>query len=122
MRIQLVVFASLAMTFSAACLADTVGFAVPADTAARYEVIERAGDGQLRTIVVKRVSPGHVWYAKREFDCSMLTTRYIGGGETPDEMKESRAEPRLGAIPRGSVAFYLEKAACSVQTAALSGQ
>ncbi len=96
-----------------ACLADTAELSVPADSAAHYQIVSRSADGPMHTLVVKRVSSEGVWFAKREFDCSTLTTRYIGGGQTPEEMNESRAEARLAAMPRGSVAFYLGKAACS---------
>lgn len=104
-------FAILAMAAMPVLAAETP-LSVPSDTKAQYFVLERDTKGNERKITTKRVGPSGIGYSQRLVNCSAGTSKYLGDGETREEMKESRPEGEMTQLTQGSVSFYVAKAAC----------
>jgi hypothetical protein len=101
----------LALASTAALAAETP-LAVPSDPKARFFVLEKAGKGAERTIVTKRVGPSGTSYSRRLYNCSNSTVKYLGNGDTLEDMKKSRPDPNMGPIVQGSIAYYVGLEAC----------
>ncbi|MDZ5457879.1 hypothetical protein [Azohydromonas lata] len=104
------IFAWLLAT-SAAALAQS--YTIPSDPKATYAVLERGGNGNIRTITYRRSGPSGQSYSKREYDCNAAKTRYLGTGDTMEAMKGSKPEPSRYGIVDGSIASYLGGLACN---------
>ncbi len=81
-------FAILALAATPA-LAFETKLAVPSDTKAQYFVLDRDTKGNERKITTKRVGPSGTGYSQRLVNCSAGTFKYLGDGETLNEMKMS---------------------------------
>lgn len=85
---------------------------VPTDARAKYWVLETGGAWPNRTIVTKRVGPSGTSYAKRLYDCSNRTVKYLGDGDTLEEMARSTPSPKMAPIVPESIADYVGREAC----------
>ncbi len=109
MKSQLV-FLSLVITVSA--LAAEKHLSVPSDSKAQYFVLEKGGKGAERTIVTKRVGTSGTSYSKRLYNCTDSTVKYLGTGDSLAKMAASRADPNMGPIVNGTIAYYVGVEAC----------
>lgn len=87
-------------------------YKIPSDPKATYEVLEKTGKGKKRVITTKRTGPSGVSYSKREYDCELAKVRYIGTGDTLQEMQSSKPDGKLTGIVDGSIASYIGGVAC----------
>lgn len=85
---------------------------VPSDPKAQFFVLEKGGRGFQRTIVTKRIGKSGTSYSKRLYNCSENTVKYLGSGESLSEMAASKADPDMGTILPGSIAYYVGIEAC----------
>ncbi len=107
---HLLVFLSLII--SASALAAEKPLSVPSDSKAQFFVLEKGGKGAERTIVTKRVGPSGTSFSKRLYNCTGSTVKYLGTGDSLAEMASSRADPKMGPIVQGSIAYYVGVEAC----------
>jgi hypothetical protein len=97
---------------SSAHAADTP-IDIHTDIEGQYFLVGEGGSFGKPTLVVKRVAPdASTHYIKREFDCDTRTVRYLGEGESLEEMQASQPEPEVNPIVRGSIADQLMRLAC----------
>lgn len=66
------------------------------------------------TLTTKRVGSSGTNYSKRLFDCKAGLTKYLGTGDTIDEMNKSMPDPQMSELVQGSIAFYQWKYACKL--------
>lgn len=85
---------------------------IPSDAKAEYTIINQGGTRNQPTLTTKRVGSSGTNYSKRIFDCNMQTTKYLGTGETLEEMKKSLPDPQMSMIIEGSIAYYQWKYVC----------
>ena len=85
---------------------------VPSDSKASYTVLSRDASGNERTITTKRVGSSGTSFSRRLYNCADRTVKYLGSGETLDQMKASQPDPRMGSIVKGSIADYVGAEAC----------
>lgn len=85
---------------------------VPSDSKAEFFVLHKGGSGTQRTILTKRVGPSGVSYSERLFNCANNTAKYLGTGDSLAEMAASKADPNMGLIVNGSIAYYIGLEAC----------
>ena len=70
---------------------------IPTDTKATYTVLDKDINGSMATIVTKRVGP---------------SGKYLGEGESLEQMKSSKSDSRMANIVEGSIADYIGRKAC----------
>ncbi|MDA8708490.1 hypothetical protein N9M10_03870 [Hellea sp.] len=88
---------------------------VKADPKAKYTVVNkivRNSSGNLE-IVTKRTSSYGDSYSKREVSCSNMTFRYLGDGDTIEQMKNSTPSPNMSSLVRGSSSDVISRFACA---------
>lgn len=85
---------------------------VPSDPKAAYTILARDTSGNERTITTKRVGSSGTSYSRRLYNCADRTVKYLGSGETLEQMKASQPDPRMGPIVSGSIADYVGSEAC----------
>lgn len=85
---------------------------VPSDPKAQFFVLEKGGNGVERTIVTKRVGSSGTGYSKRLYNCTNSTVKYLGSGDSLAAMAASKADPNMGPIVNGSIAYYVGVEAC----------
>lgn len=85
---------------------------VPSDAKATYTVLARDTSGTERTITTKRAGPSGDSYSRRLYNCSARTMKYLGSGDTLEQMKASKPDPQMGPIVSGSIADYVGAEAC----------
>lgn len=85
---------------------------VPSDSKATYTVLDRDTTGNERTITTKRVGSSGTSYSRRLYNCADRTVKYLGSGETLEQMKASQPDPQMGPIVTGSIADYVGAEAC----------
>ena len=87
---------------------------VPADPYASYEVIDinQRSDGMIE-IVTKRTGKSGTSYSKRLVNCQNQTAKYLGDGDTLEQMEKSKASPRMGPLVEGSSTHAAAMYACS---------
>lgn len=108
---KVIVYLSLGLLpFSA--LSAEYSLRIPTDTKAQYTILEKGSQGQMKTIVTKRVGPSGTSYSKRIYDCQNRTVKYLGDGETLKQMKASKPDERMAPIVSESIADYLRIEAC----------
>lgn len=86
--------------------------AVPSDSKAEYTVLTKGEVDGLKTIVTKREGSSGVSYSERAYDCVNQTVKYLGSGDTLEEMKSSPADQKMSGIVSGSIADYVGNEAC----------
>lgn len=87
-------------------------FKIPSDAKASYVVLEKSGKGDIKTIVTRREGSSGVSFSKREYDCKRKLVRYLGSGDTLEQMSRSKPDPKLAPIVQGSIADYVGGIAC----------
>ncbi|WP_413578571.1 zinc ribbon domain-containing protein [Bdellovibrio sp. HCB290] len=85
---------------------------IPTDSKATYEYLEIGGSKTKPTLLIKRTGPSGVSYAKRLFNCVDETTKYLGEGDTLEEIKTSKPDKDMGPIIRDSIVWYHYKKVC----------
>ncbi len=103
--------ALLCSTITPLAFGDTSLY-VPSDSKATFTVLERSGSGNERTITTKRVGSSGTSYSRRLYNCADRTVKYLGSGETLEQMNASQPDPRMGPIVSGSIADYVGDEAC----------
>lgn len=86
---------------------------IPSDPKAKYYVIEKGGTKDNPTLTTKRVGQSGTSYSKRVFNCSARTVKYLGEGDTLEEMKRAKSGSKMGPLVEGSIAWYLWRHACN---------
>lgn len=88
---------------------------INSDTA-KYFVLEKNmkvnNNKDLRSIVTKRVGSSGVSYSKRLYDCKNYTVKYLGTGDTIEQMNKSKEDVNMGAITYGSIAYEVGLIIC----------
>ena len=102
----------LAAVFSFAATASPYNIQIPTDPKATYTILEKGNQDKLRTIVTKREGRSGVTYSKRLFNCSSNEVKYLGTGETVEQMENSKPDPKMSLIVGNSIAYYLSIEAC----------
>ena len=87
---------------------------VPSDSRAQYYFLEKSGNSTFRTLTTKRVGPSGTSYAKRLFNCSQKTVKYLAEGETLSTVRAATSSSyQLAPIVTGSIAYYMYLEACN---------
>lgn len=108
MKLQLI----LASLISVPVYAIEKPLSVPSDPNAQFFVLEKGGKGSKHTIVTKRVGPSGASYSKRVYNCANHTVKYLGNGDSIEEMEASKPDAKMGPIVKGSIAYYVGIEAC----------
>jgi hypothetical protein len=93
-------------------LAEDTPIDIHTDIEGQYFLVEEGGSFSKPTLVVKRVAPGVTHYIKREFDCDARTVRYLGEGESLEEMEASQPDSEANPINAGSIPDQLARLVC----------
>lgn len=86
---------------------------IPTDPKANYTIIEKDKNGSMATIVTKREGPAGITYSKRLYDCSAWKVKYLGSGETLEQMRSSQEDPGMSRIGEETIADYVGRRACN---------
>lgn len=86
---------------------------VPTDASARYYLLKRSGTSTRPILVTKRVGSSGTSYSRREFDCAAHTFRYLGDGDSIEEMNASTPDAEMSPLVDGSISDYIGRVACS---------
>jgi hypothetical protein len=86
---------------------------VPSDPNSRYFALERGGTATMPTITTRRVGPSGTSYSRREYDCRAQTFRYLGEGDSREEMEASQPQRDMTPLVSGSISYYVGRAACA---------
>ena len=97
------------LSFSA--LAASYQIQVPTDSKATYTVLDKGSQGSLRTITTKREGSSGVTFSQRIYN-EANEVKYLGSGQSLEEMKNSKADPSMSPIVSDSIAYYLGREAC----------
>lgn len=93
-------------------LAEDTPIDIKTDIKGQYLLVEKGGNAANPTLVVKRTGLGNDHFVKREFDCAAHTVRYLGEGETLEEMNTALPEKEVSPIGEGSIPDQLSKLVC----------
>ena len=85
---------------------------VPTDTKASYTILDKTRDGSMATITTERKGPSGTSYSKRLYDCTAGTVKYLGDGETIEQMNNSAPDPNMAPRVDRSIACYIGQKAC----------
>jgi hypothetical protein len=85
---------------------------IPTDSKATYTVIEKGSQGNLRTIVTKREGTYGTTFSQRIYNCDSNEVKYLGSGDSLEEMKNAKADPSMAPIVNQSIAYYVGREAC----------
>ena len=102
----------LLLPFGFIAHASEYSLPIPSDAKAQYFVLEKGGSSHMPTMVTKRVGLSGTSYSKRIFDCKAQTVKYLGTGDTLEEMARSKPDLNLGSLVTGSIAWYQWQHAC----------
>lgn len=103
-------FAFLAlMSFSAV---SATAFNIPTDSKAKYTIIDKTINGTMATITTMREGLSGVSYSQRLYDCAAWTVKYLGDGDTLEQMKASKPDESMSSIVDNSIAYYIGQRAC----------
>lgn len=100
------------LLISASAFAAEEPVNVPADENAQYFVLEKSGSDAERIIVTKRVGPRGTTYSKRLYNCTESTVKYLGTGDSLEEMAASEADLNMEPIAPGTIGYYVGVEAC----------
>ncbi|HHL2558208.1 TPA: hypothetical protein ACQ31I_000032 [Yersinia enterocolitica] len=101
-----------AMLFTPYLNAAEYKISISSDPKAEYTVLSKGNFGDLKTIVTKRSGSSGVSYSERAYDCNNRTVKYLGSGETMEQMKASSADKNMSEIFTGSIADFVGQEAC----------
>ncbi|WP_195322572.1 hypothetical protein [Klebsiella grimontii] len=99
----------LTISFSAAS-ATTIS--IPTDSKAKYTIIDKSLNGSMATITTMREGPSGTSYSQRLYDCTSWTVKYLGDGDTLEQMKASKPDEDMSQIVDNSIAYYIGQRAC----------
>lgn len=85
---------------------------VPTDSRASYVVLDKSRNGDMATVTTKREGPSGTSYSKRLYDCKAWTVKYLGDGDTLEQMNSSAPDPNMAPIVDKSIAYYIGQNAC----------
>ena len=86
---------------------------VPSDPKAAYSVVGKpTRKGSDVVAVTKRVGPSGTSYSRRLVDCSSMTFRYLGEGDTLAEAMQDRGGSQMGDLVPGSISTYVALHVC----------
>lgn len=85
---------------------------VPTDSKASYVVLEKSRNGDMVTITTKREGPSGTSYSKRLYNCKAWTVKYLGNGDTLEQMNSSAPDPHMAPIVDKSIAYYIGQQGC----------
>jgi hypothetical protein len=110
--------ASIGLTIgmlSTPALAQGVPLSVPSDARASYLILSvgKNAAGNVE-IVTRRDGSSGVSYSKREVDCGSMLFRYLGSGDTPEEMQRGRPDQRMAGLVTGSISDVVSRTACQM--------
>ncbi|WP_200784207.1 hypothetical protein [Klebsiella quasipneumoniae] len=100
------------MMASASAFCTPYNLHVPSDPKAKYTVLETGTSGDLKTIVTKREGKAGISYSQRAYDCQHRLVKYLGSGESIEQMKSSKPDEKLAPITEESIAWYVGQEAC----------
>lgn len=105
---------ALILSTSSSALAERV--LVPSDPKATYDIeVMDVGQGKSALVVVgRRVGPSGTSFTAREVNCVNATFRYMGEGDTFDELKANiNDRAPMAPLVEGSISYYIVQAACN---------
>lgn len=105
-----VLFVVMALMSFSAMSATTVS--IPTDSKAKYTIIDKTTNGTMATITTMREGPSGVSYSQRLYDCAAWTVKYLGDGDTLEQMKASKPDESMSSIVDNSIAYYIGQRAC----------
>lgn len=97
------------MSFSAV---SATTFSIPTDSKAKYTIIDKNLNGSMATITTMREGPSGTSYSQRLYDCTSWTVKYLGDGDTLEQMKASKPDEGMSPIVDNSIAYYIGQQAC----------
>lgn len=103
-------FAFLALMSFSAVSATTIS--IPTDSKAKYTIIDKSLNGSMATITTMREGPSGTSYSQRLYDCTSWTVKYLGDGDTLEQMKASKPDEGMSPIVNNSIAYYIGQRAC----------
>ncbi|EIV6183939.1 hypothetical protein L9H89_003680 [Klebsiella aerogenes] len=106
-----VVLALIAIVSSGAFATEVMK--IPSDPKGTYTILEKDMNGSMATIVTKREGPAGTTYSKRLYDCSSWTVKYLGTGESLEQMNSSEADKGMSPIGDETIAYYVGRRACN---------
>ena len=103
----------ISLCWSLAAVAEDIPLTIHTDLKGDYFLVERGLNDGKPTLLVKRVvSETYSHFIKREFDCAARTERYLGEGESLDEVAVSQPELESLPIVEGTIPDQLYRLAC----------
>ncbi|ELP0296190.1 TPA: hypothetical protein OUF01_000787 [Klebsiella michiganensis] len=97
------------MSFSAV---SATTFSIPTDSKAKYTIIDKTLNGSMATITTMREGPSGTSYSQRLYDCTSWTVKYLGDGDTLEQMKASKPDEGMSPVVDNSIAYYIGQKAC----------
>ena len=97
---------------SFAVRADDTPLDIKADLRGQFFVVEKDDDDDKPTLLVKAVAGNCTRYLKRELDCVARTVRYLGRGESLEEVAAARPDAKAYLIVAGTIADQLARLVC----------
>lgn len=107
---KILCLAAFMVSFSA--LSAPYQIQIPTDSKATYTVLEKGSQGNLRTIVTKREGTYGTTFSQRIYNCDSNEVKYLGSGDSLEEMKNAKADPSMAPIVNQSIAYYVGREAC----------
>ncbi len=92
-------------------------FDVPSDANARYALLRvEKGEGGRIIATTRREGSSGTSFARREIDCTALTFRYVGEGDTLDQANQPAPNPgEMADLVEGAISDVASKFACADQ-------
>ena len=113
MRSNTVLLLALASSLgSLSALAEDTPIEIKTDLEGQYFIVEKGGTAEQPTLVVKRAAPGYNHFVKREFDCAAHTVRYLGEGDSLEEMTAAQPDAEASAIEKDTIPDQLARQVC----------
>lgn len=79
---------------------------VPSDSSARYTVIEHGSLMGNPTLTVRREGKSGVSFSKRLFDCNNNSAKYLGTGDSLQEMNSAVPDSTMTTNVEGSIQYW----------------
>ncbi|MHB7540121.1 hypothetical protein ACYCL0_08275 [Klebsiella pneumoniae] len=92
--------------------ASATTISIPTDSKAKYTIIDKSLNGSMATITTMREGPSGASYSQRLYDCTSWTVKYLGDGDTLEQMKASKPDEGMSPIVDNSIAYYIGQRAC----------
>ena len=95
-----------------AALAEDTPLDIKTDLRGQFFLVEKGDNDGNPTLLVKAVAGNYTHYVKREFDCVARTVRYLGRGESLEEVAAARPDAKTYPIEDGTIADQLARLVC----------